>query len=56
MFDPEPNVAEVRCVLTIASTARVESANYFLAMLDASAKGGENIDGAIYTLTRFFKA
>ena len=56
MFDLKPNVTEVRRVLTIVSTARVESADYYLEMLDASAEGGENIDRAISTFTRFFKA
>ena len=47
---------EVRRVLKIASIVGVESANYFLAMLDASAAGGENMNGAISTFTRFFRA
>jgi len=56
MYDFELDVMEVRRVLKIASKAKVETADYFLAMLDASAVGGENIEGAISTFTRFFRA
>jgi len=56
MFDMEPNLMEVLRVLTIASVARVASATYFLAMLEAFAEGGENVDKAISTFTRLFKA
>jgi len=55
MFDSEPNMAEVRHVLTLASNAKVESSDYFLAMLDASAEGGENVENAISTFTRLFR-
>lgn len=56
MFQPDPNVAEIRRVLEIASAAKVEAANYFLMMLDASAAGGLEIERAISTFTRFFRA
>jgi len=56
MFDPEPNVAEVRRVLTLASIAKAENVDYFLAMLDAFAEGSENIENAISTFTRLFRA
>jgi hypothetical protein len=56
MFDPEPNVAEVHRVLTLASIAKVESVDYFLAMLDASAEGGDNIENVISTFTKLFRA
>jgi hypothetical protein len=54
MYDSDPDVMEVRRVLNIASNVGVEIADYFLAMLDASAAGGENIEGAISAFTRFF--
>jgi len=53
MYDSEPDVTETQRILNIASKAKVESADYFLAMLDAFAEGGENIDGAIFTFNRF---
>jgi len=40
----------------VASKAKVESADYFLAMLDASTAGGENIETAISNFTKFFQA
>jgi hypothetical protein len=43
-------------VLTLASDAKAKSAYYFLAMLDASTKGGENIESAISAFTRLFRA
>jgi hypothetical protein len=56
MFQPDPNVVEIRRVLEIAYAAEVEAADYFLMMLDASAAGGLEIERAISTFTRFFRA
>jgi len=56
MYDAEPDVTEARCVLNIASKAKVQSADYFLAMLDASAAGGDNAETAISSFTKFFRA
>jgi hypothetical protein len=44
-----------RHILDIASAAGVETADYFLAMLDASTIDGENIEKEISTFTRFFR-
>ena len=55
MFDTKPDVAEVRHILNIASKAWVETADYFLSMLDASAVRGENVEKAIFVLTKFFQ-
>jgi hypothetical protein len=56
MYYSEPDVTKVWRILEIASNAKVESEDYFLPMLDASTTGGENIEGAIYILTRYFRA
>ena len=50
----DPDVAEIRRVLKIASATEVEAEDYFLMLLDASSEEGENIDRAISTFTRFF--
>jgi len=56
LYDTEPDVEDVRRVLNIASVAEAEVVDYFLMLLDASAKGGKNIDRAVSTFTRFFQA
>ena len=43
-------------MLNIASFSKVKNADYFLAMQDACAEGGENIYGAIFNFDRFFRA
>jgi len=55
MYEIEPDVIETRRVLNIASAGEAEAANYFLMLLDASVVGGEKVEEAISTFTRFFK-
>lgn len=55
LYDDEPDVTEVWRVLKIASKAKVESEDYFLAMLDASTAGGENVKTTISNFTKFFQ-
>jgi len=56
LYDEEHDVIKARRVLNIASKSKVESAYYFLAMLDAFATGGEDIEKAISNFTGFFQA
>jgi len=56
VHDIEPNVAETRRVLDVASTVGSEAVSYFLMLLDASAARDEKIEKAISTFTRFFQA
>jgi len=56
MYDIKPDVVETRRVLNIASAAEVRAVDYFLMLLDASIVGGEEVERAISTFTRFFKA
>jgi len=42
-----PDIAEVRRVLEIASAAKAKAADYFLMLLDASAEVGEKVEEAI---------
>jgi len=56
MYDVELDVAEAKRVLKLAFAVRSETANYFLMMLNASSEGGEEIEQAVSTFTKFFKA
>ena len=56
MLQDDPDVSEIRRILDIASAAGVESANYFLMMLDASEESGFEVERAISTFTRFFRS
>jgi len=52
----DPNIVEVRRVLKIASAAKVEVADYFQKLLDASVERDEKVEEAISTFTQFFRA
>lgn len=56
MYDVEPDVAEAKRILKLASTSGSKVAAYFLMMLDTSSTGGEEIEQAVSTFTKFFKA
>jgi hypothetical protein len=56
LHDDEPDIIKARRVLDIASNAKVESADYFLALLDASTTKGEDVETSISNLTKFFEA
>jgi len=56
LYDDETNVVKARHVLEIASKAKVESADYFLVMLDAFTAGGKNVETSISNFTKFFQA
>jgi len=56
MYDIEPDVVENIRILNLASAAEVETADYFLRLLGASSVEGEEVERAISTFTKFFKA
>ena len=56
LHDDELDVIKAWRVLNIASKAKAESADYFLALLDASTAKGENIETTISNFTKFFEA
>jgi pyruvate dehydrogenase complex dehydrogenase (E1) component len=56
IHDIEPNVADTRRVLDVASTVGFDVVDYFLMLLDASAVGDEKVERAISTFTKFFQA
>ena len=56
MYEVEPDVAEAKRVLKLASAVGSKTADYFLMMLDASSEGGEEIEHAVSTFTKIFKA
>lgn len=55
MYDVEPDVAEAKRILKLASPSGSKVAAYFLMMLDTSSTGGEEIEQAVSTFTKFFK-
>lgn len=55
MLQSDPDVSAISRILDIASAAGVESANYFLMMLDVSATSGFLVERAVSTFTRFFR-
>ena len=55
MLQSDPDILEIRRVLNKASAAGVEAANYFLLMLDVSAKEGFCLEKVLCTFTGYFR-